>query len=132
MEIGEEEAKEVSLDEKQKRITSLLEALRILWGGGRTARMVVDLSPKFLAYARLKVKHPIFLESLSVDEDMNLNIDLLKENLDRMEAYVVDYFFGIETGFFANESEIKQAFSGKVFTVGEAIDNAKQGVSEAI
>ncbi|RKY95148.1 MAG: type I-B CRISPR-associated protein Cas7/Cst2/DevR, partial [Candidatus Hydrothermota bacterium] len=50
-----------------ERIQSLLDALNILWGGGRTARLLSDLSPKFLAYARLKVKHPVFLEALKAD-----------------------------------------------------------------
>ncbi len=38
-------------DERRRRLQTLLEALNILWGGGRTARMLADLSPKFLAYA---------------------------------------------------------------------------------
>ncbi len=132
METGQEELKELSKEEKVKRIQTLLEAFRILWGGGRTARMVVDLSPKFLAYARMKAKHPIFLESLLVDEERNLNLDLLKESLERMKDYIEVRFFGLETGFFANEDEIKGTLQADVFSIGQAIDKAKEDVGKAL
>ncbi|MEO0181728.1 MAG: type I-B CRISPR-associated protein Cas7/Cst2/DevR [candidate division WOR-3 bacterium] len=132
LETGQKEAKELPKDEKIRRIQALLESLRLLWGGGRTARMVVDLSPKFLAYARMKAKHPIFLESLLVDEERNLDLDLLKESLERMNKYIEEQFFGLEKGFFANEDDIKKTFGDKVFSIGQAIDKAKEDVGKAL
>ncbi|MGC8893236.1 MAG: type I-B CRISPR-associated protein Cas7/Cst2/DevR [candidate division WOR-3 bacterium] len=126
LETGEKEIKELTAPEKSKRVTALLEALRILWGGGRTARMIVDLSPKFLAYARMKAKHPVFLESLLVDEEFNLNLPLLQESLERMKDYIEVSFFGMETGFFNNEKDIKEAFGDKVMSIAAAIDKAKE------
>jgi CRISPR-associated protein Cst2 len=64
LEIGEEAERILPAGERRKRLQTLFEALNLLWGGGRTARMLADLSPKFFAYVRLRVKHPVFLEAL--------------------------------------------------------------------
>jgi CRISPR-associated protein Cst2 len=132
METGQEKPEELPKEEKVKRIQALIEALRILWGGGRTARMMVDLSPKFFAYARMKAKHPVFLESLLVDADGKLNLELLKQSLEKMKDYIEVRFFGLETGFFANEDEIGETLRGEVFSIGQAIDMAKEDASKAL
>ncbi|MFN3974021.1 MAG: type I-B CRISPR-associated protein Cas7/Cst2/DevR [Dehalococcoidia bacterium] len=62
---GKSEPKSIPANERRRRLQALLNALDLLWGGGRTARLLADLSPKFIAYTRLTVKHPVFLEALS-------------------------------------------------------------------
>jgi CRISPR-associated protein Cst2 len=47
LEIGEDAERALAADERRKRLQTLFEALNLLWGGGRTARMLADLSPKF-------------------------------------------------------------------------------------
>ena len=122
-------------EERVGRLESLLDAFNILWGGGRTARMLVDLSPKFFAYARLRVKHPVFLEALEArfeDGSYRLLLDPMINVLDRFKDQVERAIFGIEPSFLVNEGEVRNALSGHgaVLTVSEAIKEAKEDLRE--
>jgi CRISPR-associated protein Cst2 len=133
LEIGEDAERVLPADERRKRLQTLFEALNLLWGGGRTARMLADLSPKFLAYARLRVKHPVFLEALVAhyeDGKYVLELEPLKNALDKFRSYREQTLFGLEPGIFGNEDEIRSALSpyGAVLTVHEALAQAKQDV----
>ncbi len=133
-EIGEKEQQELPASDRRKRLQDLLEALNLLWGGGRTARMLSDLSPKFIAYARLSAKHPVFLEALAAHyEDGHYVLDLasLTNVLDRFAEYREQTFFGVEPGIFGNEEEIRTALAGygEVLTLHEALNRAKADVS---
>ncbi|MDW8065350.1 MAG: type I-B CRISPR-associated protein Cas7/Cst2/DevR [Anaerolineae bacterium] len=136
----EEEGKEkqadrvLAPDERRKRLQTLLEALRLLWGGGRTARMLADLSPKFLAYARLQAKHPIFLEALAAqfeDGHYLLKLEPLVNALQKYADYREQTIFGIDPGIFGNEAEIRATLEsfGPVLTVREALTEAQKDVS---
>jgi len=134
LEIGEDAERALPADERRKRLQTLFEALNLLWGGGRTARMLADLSPKFLAYARLRVKHPVFLEALVAhyeDGKYVLELEPLKNALDKFQSYREQTLFGLEPGIFGNEDEIRSALSpyGAVLTVHEALAQAKQDIS---
>jgi CRISPR-associated protein Cst2 len=133
LEIGEDAERVLPADERRKRLQTLFEALNLLWGGGRTARMLADLSPKFLAYARLRVKHPVFLEALVAhyeDGKYVLELEPLKNALDKFQSYREQTLFGLEPGIFGNEDEIRSVLSpyGAVLTVHEALAQAKQDV----
>jgi CRISPR-associated protein Cst2 len=135
LETGEKNERILPADERTKRLQTLFEALNILWGGGRTARMLADLSPKFLAYARLRVKHPVFLEALSAHyEDGKYALELapLVNALQKFADYREQTLFGIEPGIFGNEEEIRAALQeyGEVLTVHEALARAKEDVSK--
>jgi CRISPR-associated protein Cst2 len=133
LEIGEDAEHVLPADERRKRLQTLFEALNLLWGGGRTARMLADLSPKFLAYARLRVKHPVFLEALVAhyeDGKYVLELEPLKNALDKFRSYREQTLFGLEPGIFGNEDEIRSALApyGAVLTVHEALAQAKQDI----
>jgi CRISPR-associated protein Cst2 len=133
LEIGEDAERVLPADERRKRLQTLFEALNLLWGGGRTARMLADLSPKFLAYARLRVKHPVFLEALIAhyeDGKYVLELEPLKNALDKFRSYREQTLFGLEPGIFGNEDEIRSVLSpyGAVLAVHEALAQAKQDV----
>jgi CRISPR-associated protein Cst2 len=134
IETGEKNERILPADERTKRLQTLFEALNILWGGGRTARMLADLSPKFLAYARLRVKHPVFLEAFAAHyEDGKYALELapLVNVLKKFADYRERTLFGIEPGIFGNEEEIRAALQeyGEVLTVHEALARAKEDVS---
>lgn len=129
-ETGEKQTRTLEPAERRRRLQTLLEALNVLWGGGRTARLLVDLSPKFLAYARMKAKHPVFLEAFALqyeDGKPHLELEPLKNALDKFSEYRERTLFGLDPGIFGNEEAIKQALSpyGGVLTVHEAIVQAK-------
>lgn len=95
--------------------------------------MLADLSPKFLAYARLRVKHPVFLEALSAhyeDGRYVLEVGPIVHALQKFEGYREQVLFGLEPGIFGNEEEIRETLGqyGAVLTVHEALGEAKQDV----
>ncbi|MBE3562733.1 MAG: type I-B CRISPR-associated protein Cas7/Cst2/DevR [Hydrogenibacillus schlegelii] len=120
--------------ERAKRMHALFEALGLLWGGGRTARMLADLSPKFLAVSFLSVKHPVFLEALTARYENGgivLHLEPLKAALDRFAPYRIKTVFGVDPGFLANEEDVQTALSAYAEVVGvqEAIRRAKDEVT---
>lgn len=102
-------------DERRKRIQALIQSLSLLWGGGRTARMLTDLAPRFIAYARLAVKTPLFLEAVQATYQQGcyfLQTEPLLHAVRRVpDAWRNAVLFGYEPGFFANESELRSALS---------------------
>lgn len=129
-------AEELPARERKKRIHALLDALLLLWGGGRTARMLADFSPRFVALARMDAKHPVFLEALAVDQEDGrpvLDPAPLVGALERFARWRRAAFFGIEPGLLANEAELREALApfGEVKTVHEAIAAAKKDLDEA-
>jgi len=122
-------------EERKNRLKALLESLSLLWGGGRTARMLSDLSPRFLVYARLRVKHPVFLEALKADYQQGaflLNADVLIGALEKFKDYLETVVFGLEAGFFGNETEVREKLRkhGQVSTVQEAVRTAKEDIEK--
>jgi len=133
LEIGEKDERVLSADERKKRLQTLFEALNLLWGGGRTARMLADLSPRFLAYTRLQVKHPVFLEAFAAHYENSkyiLDLEPLVNVLQKFKSYREQTLFGVEPGIFENEEEIRATLGtyGQVLTVHEALAQAKQDV----
>ncbi|NNG65737.1 type I-B CRISPR-associated protein Cas7/Cst2/DevR [Caldanaerobacter subterraneus] len=121
------------LEERKRRLKALLEALGLLWGGGRTARMLSDLSPRFVAYSRLSIKHPVFLEALQVSYSegrYELILEPLISALQKFSNWRQNTLFGIEKGFFSNEEEIRQNLEpyGKVMDLYKAIQEAQKDV----
>jgi len=97
--------------------------------------MLSDLSPRFLAYVRLKVKHPVFLEALQarfVEGSFYLDPDPLLGALEKFKTYQETIIFGLESGFFGNEVEIRQQLQdyGPVYTVHGAIAEAKEDLGK--
>lgn len=133
LEIGRDDGQSIPAAERTKRLQTLLEALNLLWGGGRTARMLTDLSPKFIACARLKVKHPVFLEALAAhyeDGKYVLELEPLMNALKKFADYREQTLFGIEPGIFGNEEDIRSTLKdyGQMLTVHEALAKAKEDI----
>lgn len=118
------------LDEKKRksRISILLESLKYLWGGGRQSTLLVNLTPQFIIYARMKRKVPLFLNSIDVEylDDGNYNIktDIIKETIEDYSKDIQSLIIGIRKGLFTNniKEELKEMTNVEVTTVGSAID----------
>ncbi len=124
----------LNAEEKIKRVQDFHEALKFLWGGGRSARMLTDLSPKFFVAMFLKVKHPVFLEALKVgfDEGFILDVSPIVEAIKKFDEKYTELIFGVEPGFFENETDIKDKLSsfGKIDSVNNAINSVKEKIGE--
>ncbi len=113
-------------EEKAMRISYFLDSLKSIDGGSKRARLLDDLTPKFVIVTKQKAGTPIFLNALDMDFENNIKIDLLNEVLAEFSDIIEDYCVGIRSGIFANEDEIKDTFSDKITSVNKALDNVKE------
>jgi len=125
-------------DERRRRLKALIQALSLLWGGGRTARMLTDLAPRFLAYARLTVKTPLFLEAVQATYQQGsyaLQTEPIRHAVERLpQNWRLVVLFGYEPGFFANESELRSALSqvGTVMPMADLISAILKDIEEGV
>jgi CRISPR-associated protein Cst2 len=125
----------VPQDIRKQRIKLLLSSLKYLWGGARRTRMLVDLTPQLIVYARMTKKVPIFLDSLKVsyhDGRFVLDLNSFKETLSDYGADIEKMVLGVKSGFLKNSNdELSEAAGpkgGQVRTVVQAIDQMIQDV----
>lgn len=109
---GEGFANALPAAEKAKRVKALLAALKNLWSSGRQTRFLADISPKFIAAALLKVKNPIFLESVSPLEG-GINTALLEEVIKDYNGEIIAVVLG-------GRRELFQVLPENTLSLGEA------------
>lgn len=125
MDLGGDEEKSLDTEIRKERLLGLIRAIQFMWGGGRQGRLLVDMSPVFIAYARQSIKNPIFLNSLYIDEAGNFDLDLLEEA--PLEDEVIKKIaFGLQNRPIANADELleKQDF----YPLNDAFDVIKGDV----
>lgn len=124
---------EFELDEKAKvsRLTALIYAIEHLWGGGKQSRLLSDISPKFLSYARQSSKHPIFLETLRTKQDTigAVNVELLNSAFTANKTIIEKKLVGYLPGFFENDSEIKEVFSD-ILSIDECMNQIRADITD--
>lgn len=113
-------------DKKRERLTNLLNAIANIWGGGKQSRILTDMSPKFLAITFQNSKSPIFLETLTVDENENLNTIAIKEVLTDNQNIISNQFMGVQSGIFKNDNYDDIENIGSIQT---AFDNASAHIA---
>jgi hypothetical protein len=64
------------------------------------------MSPKFLAITFQNVKSPIFLETLTVSENEELNTTAINEVLNGNSEIIEKQLLGFQSGIFKNDPEI--------------------------
>jgi CRISPR-associated protein Cst2 len=96
----------LTIIDRKARLINFLSALTHIWGGGKQSRLLTDMSPKFLAITFQNKKAPLFLETLSMDNDENLNTDAIKEVLADHKNVITNQFLGVQSGIFKNNVAI--------------------------
>lgn len=99
--------KNLSIEDKRIRLKYLLEAITNIWGGGKQSRLLTDMSPKFLAVTFQNAKNPIFLETLTVSENEELNTKAVEEVLSGNSNIIQNQFIGVQSGIFKNDVATK-------------------------
>lgn len=99
--------KNISNDEKAKRVLAFVNSFKSLWSSGRQTRFLADISPKFIAAAYMKSKNPIFLESVKVGNDNKINIEELKTVVEDYKEFIKDekYLFAVQGSIFSNNDD---------------------------
>lgn len=93
----------LTIEQKRKRLIHLLNAITNIWGGGKQSRLLTDMSPKFLAVTFQSAKSPIFLETLTVSENEELNTKAVIEVLEGSSSIIQNSFIGVQSGIFKND-----------------------------
>jgi CRISPR-associated protein Cst2 len=137
----------LSLAERKTRVNALLRAMKYLTGGARQARLLIDLVPQFVIYARMTKKIPLFLHALSVtsqDGQYDLKKDPLMDVIKDYAGDIQSLHVGMREGFvtttranlFANIQETlgterSEHISPGVNSVGEAVDLMVADINKA-
>lgn len=130
-ELSYEMKEAITQEIKAKRIKYLVDAIKNLDGGAKKARLLDDLTPKFVIITKQKAGTPIFLNALDVDAEGNIKTDLIKEILEEFDGIIEDYCIGLRSGIFENEDEVKTEFKGKLISVNKALDKIKAWSNES-
>lgn len=118
---GEGFESELSPEEKAKRAKAFLIALKNLWSSGRQTRFLADISPKLVVGAILKVKNPVFLESV-VPFNGGINSDLLKETLNDYSEEIHEYVLGARKSLFNGLPDETVSLKNAFALMGEWVD----------
>ena len=124
--IGVADAETYKLDldaeEKKRRVVSLIDAIQNLWGIGRQSRFLADISPKFVAAALMKVKNPIFMECVRMEEKNEkadqiglIDISLIENTCRDFQGMITQWILGERKGFFSKDCDTAKP-------LGEAFD----------
>ncbi|WP_066632551.1 type I-B CRISPR-associated protein Cas7/Cst2/DevR [Desulfolucanica intricata] len=119
---GEGFKKDLLPEEKAKRMKALLAALKNLWSSGRQTRFLADISPKFIAAALLKVKNPIFLESV-LPTSKGINTELLLETVEDFKSETIAVIFGARKELFNVLPENTLSLGESFSVIDNWIDN---------
>jgi len=137
-EAKSEKEMKVPEKERQRRASLLFESLKYLWGGARRTRFLVDLTPQFIVYARMKQKVPLFLHALQVDfKDGNyvLRLEPLHESVKDYKESIQKLVIGIREGSLGNLDAIKkfsvENLDIEISSVGGALDKMRDDICKA-
>lgn len=130
--------------ERGKRLEALVNAIRNLWGGGKQARFLTDIQPKFVIYTRQASIKPIFLERLEMDEDESIKRESVTDTLTDESRIIQKVIIGVVKGFgkLAPDEELefkvsddqgeKKPETVKMLPIGEAFDSIVDDVKSAM
>jgi len=116
---------ELKLDNEQKaeRVLALIDAVQNLWTVGRQSRFLSDISPKLVCASLMSVKNPIFMESIRVDDNDNIEVELIKNTISDFERQVIDYAIGERKGFFNKDTD-------EFMTLGDCFEKVRGWVRD--
>jgi len=111
--------KELSNEEKNKRVSAFINAFQNLWSSGRQTRFLSDISPKFFAAAIMYSKNPIFLEAVKYPV-----------NISELEKVAYDYSDFVKDYCFAAQKTIFDKIEGNCLSLKDGFNKLKKWVSE--
>ncbi|MCQ1529178.1 type I-B CRISPR-associated protein Cas7/Cst2/DevR [Lutispora saccharofermentans] len=116
---------ELSLDndEKAKRVLALVDAIQSLWTVGRQSRFLTDISPKLVCASLMSVKNPIFMESIRIGENDNVEAELIRNTISDFKNQIINSVIGERKGFFGKDTD-------EFITLGECFDIIRSWVRD--
>lgn len=121
--VGDKYELSSSNEEKAKRAIALIDAIQNLWTIGRQSRFLSDISPKLVCASLMTVKNPIFMESIRIDDQDNVNVDLIKNTIGDFKNQIIDSCVGERKGFFGKDIDEFKA-------LGECFDTIRGWIKD--
>lgn len=122
----------LELDDRRKRVKALLRAIKYLSGGARQSRLLVELTPQFVIYARMTKKLPLFLNALKVvakegqySLDANSLTDVIKDyagDIQTLRVGLRDGFMPVGRTGLLNGVSTADGKEVQVVSIGQAVD----------
>lgn len=120
--IGDLYELNLSVEEKVRRLNDLLTAIQNLWTVGRQSRFLSDISPKYVCAALMKVKNPIFMETVTVKDNQPAR-ELILNTIQDHKDVIIEHVVGERKGFFAVDNNAN-------LTIGDAFAKMKQWIAD--
>ncbi|NLM43425.1 MAG: type I-B CRISPR-associated protein Cas7/Cst2/DevR [Clostridiales bacterium] len=110
-------------EQKAERVLALIDAVQNLWTVGRQSRFLSDISPKLVCASLMSVKNPIFMESVRIDDNDNIDAELIKNTLSDFKKQIIDYAIGERKGFFNKDTD-------EFMALGDCFDKIRGWIRE--
>lgn len=98
--------KELTSDEKIKRVQGFIDAFQNLWTSGRQSRFLADISPKFIAAAYMKTKNPVFMEAVDLIEPKKINVQELSTVKSDYDEFIIETVLAEQKAVFNSGDDI--------------------------
>lgn len=109
----------LSIEERKKRIKTVIKSFQYLWGGGHQSRLLADLSTKFIAYQSQKIKKPSFMDYVSMDEKLDIDSNLIQDAINQTDEIRNNLVIGISKSLNMDTGILKES-GNNVLTIDEA------------
>ena len=120
---GEKYELKLGNEQKAERVLALIDAVQNLWTVGRQSRFLSDISPKLVCASLMSVKNPIFMESVRIDDNDNIDAELIKNTLSDFKKQIIDYAIGERKGFFNKDTD-------EFMALGDCFDKIRGWIRE--
>lgn len=132
--VGVDNTVEISNEEKIRRVTQLLDVVKVL---NREIRgREENLSPVFVIGGIYNINSPFYLGRIKLigkDGEFSLDTEMLKDTSTLTigeNAIIEDTKLGMLKNTFINDKEVEEIFNGKVTNIEEFFKNLKEEVTE--
>jgi len=126
--VGDKYELSLTASEKAVRVKALLDAIQNLWTVGRQSRFLTDMSPKLMCGALLKVKNPILLESVRLENSgVKPDMSLINSTREDFRDVIIDWVIGERKGFFEKDSNEAQPLGVAFTLMRDWVDRIYQG-----
>ncbi len=107
---------------KAKRVLAFIDAFQMLWSSGRQSRFLADISPKFIAAVMMKSKNPIFLESVTLSENGQIEMEKLISVITDYRKFIDQYVFAVQESVFDKQDNM--------VSLGEGFESIRDWVND--
>jgi CRISPR-associated protein Cst2 len=120
---GEKYELKLGNEQKAERVLALIDAVQNLWTVGRQSRFLSDISPKLVCASLMSVKNPIFMESVRIGDNDNIEVELIKNTISDFKKQIIDYAIGERKGFFNKDTD-------EFMALGDCFDKIRGWIRE--